>query len=62
MPAQEASLRERVNGLQPLSVLGTVRSALDIMESAWKRRMASDRSDVDLAACFRNHGDFMLLV
>jgi len=58
-PAQEAHLRGMVEALQPASVFGTVRKALEIMENVWRNRDAATR---DLATCFRSQGDLVLLV
>ncbi|KAI1648984.1 fungal-specific transcription factor domain-containing protein [Daldinia loculata] len=61
-PAQEAHLREMVVALQPPSVFGTVRKALEIMENVWRNRDASDSASRDLATCFRSQGELVLLV
>lgn len=61
-PAQEAHLRGMVENLQPPSVFGTVRKALEIMENVWRNRNAEDAASRDLAACFRSQGDLVLLV
>lgn len=56
----ETQLRSMVSSLQPQMVFGTARKALQIMENAW-----SDREflrDMDLAACFKSHGEMVLLV
>jgi C6 transcription factor Pro1 len=61
-PAQEAQLRVMVEALQPRSVFGTVRKALEIMEKVWANRGAGDAASRDLATCFRSQGDLVLLV
>jgi hypothetical protein len=61
-PAQEAHLRGMVEALQPPSVFGTVRKALEIMENVWRNRDAADTATRDLATCFRSQGDLVLLV
>jgi hypothetical protein len=61
-PAQEAHLRGMVEALQPPSVFGTVRKALEIMENVWRNRDAGDAASRDLATCFRSQGDLVLLV
>ncbi|ORY56612.1 fungal-specific transcription factor domain-containing protein [Pseudomassariella vexata] len=62
-PAQEAHLRAIVEVLQPPSVFGTARKALEIMEKVWRSRDAGgDLASHDLATCFRSQGDLVLLV
>jgi hypothetical protein len=61
-PEQEAHLRGMVQALQPPSVFGTVRKALEIMENVWLKRGAGDAGIRDLATCFRSQGDLVLLV
>ncbi|KAK9369248.1 fungal-specific transcription factor domain-containing protein [Lipomyces kononenkoae] len=61
-PAQEAHLRGMVDALQPPSLFGTVRKALEIMENVWRNRDAGDAASRDLATCFRSQGDLVLLV
>jgi hypothetical protein len=61
-PAQEAHLRGMVEVLQPPSIFGTVRKALEIMENVWRHRDAGDAASRDLATCFRSQGDLLLLV
>jgi C6 transcription factor Pro1 len=61
-PAQEAHLRGMVEALQPPSVFGTARKALEIMENVWRNRNAGDAASRDLATCFRSQGDLVLLV
>jgi C6 transcription factor Pro1 len=60
--AQEPLLRAMVEALQPPSVFGTVRKALDIMENVWYNRDTEDTASRDLAACFRSQCDMILLV
>ncbi|KAI0161094.1 fungal-specific transcription factor domain-containing protein [Hypoxylon sp. FL1284] len=61
-PAQETCLRKMAQTLQPPSVFGTVRKALEIMENVWQNRDVGDVTSRDLASCFRSHGDIVLLV
>jgi hypothetical protein len=61
-PEQEPRLRGMVHALQPPSVFGTVRKALEIMENVWLKRGAGDAGFRDLATCFRSQGDLVLLV
>lgn len=61
-PGQEAHLRKMVEELQPPSVFGTVRKALEIMENVWCNRNAGDFASRDLAMCFRSQGGLVLLV
>jgi hypothetical protein len=61
-PAQEAHFRAMVEVLQPPSVFGTARKALEIMENLWRNRNTGDAANRDLAACFRSQGDLVLLV
>ena len=60
--AQEAHFSRMVEALQPPSVFGTARKALEIMENVWRNRDAGDDTNRDLATCFRNQGDLVLLV
>ena len=59
---QENQIRGLVAALQPPSVFGTVRKALEIMENVWSSRDSADSANRDLAACFRGQGDLILLV
>lgn len=61
-PSQEVQLRGMTEALQPRSVFGTVHKALEIMENVWRNRDAGDIATRDLATCFRNQGDLVLLV
>lgn len=58
-PAQEVQIRAMVNALQPSNIFGTVRKALEIMETVWQNR---DDTNRDLATCFRSQGSLVLLV
>ena len=60
-PAQEACLRGMVEMLQPPSVFGTVRKALEIMENVWRHREVG-ASTRDLATCLRSQDGLVLLV
>ena len=59
---QENHIRGMVEVLQPPSVFGTVRKALEIMENVWSSRYSEDAANRDLATCFRGQGDLILLV
>lgn len=59
---QEVYFRSMVQALQPPSVFGTVRKALEIMENVWSKRSTADAGDKDLASWFRSGGDLVLLV
>ena len=61
-PIQEARFRSMVEALQPPSVFGTVRKALEIMDNVWRNRGAQDFGSSDLAACFRSQDYLVLLV
>lgn len=61
-PELEAPFRGMLEALQPPSIFGTLRSAMDIMENVWRNRSAEDATNRDLATCFRSHGDLVLLV
>ncbi|KAI1387684.1 fungal-specific transcription factor domain-containing protein [Hypoxylon trugodes] len=62
IPVQEAPLRSLVEALQPPSVFGSVRKALEIMEEAWRNRDMEDSESRDLSACFGSQGNLVLLV
>jgi hypothetical protein len=59
---QETLLRGMAEALQPPSVFGTVHKALEIMENVWCNRAVEDVANRDLATCFRNQGNLVLLV
>ncbi|KAK6364214.1 hypothetical protein LTS17_012385 [Exophiala oligosperma] len=61
-PAQETQLRGIVENLQPPTIFGTVRKAVEIMESVWRKRETVEITSFDLATCLRNGGDLVLLV
>ncbi|KAL6246983.1 hypothetical protein RBB50_006290 [Rhinocladiella similis] len=61
-PAQEAQLRGIVENLQPPTIFGTVRKALEIMEIVWLKRETDGITSFDLATCLSNEGDLVLLV
>ncbi|KAF3403337.1 Transcriptional regulatory protein UME6 [Talaromyces pinophilus] len=61
-PARIPHFRAIADALQPSSVFGTVRKALEIMENVWRNQDAADNLSRDLATCFRNQGDLVLLV
>ncbi|TVY41768.1 Pestheic acid cluster transcriptional regulator [Lachnellula subtilissima] len=61
-PAQESQFRGMVDSLQPPSVFGTVRKALEIMEGVWSNQDTGDAANRDLAECFGSQGDLVLLV
>ncbi|KAH8690753.1 fungal-specific transcription factor domain-containing protein [Talaromyces proteolyticus] len=61
-PTQEVHFRRMAEALQPSSVFGTVRKALEIMENVWYNRDVEDASSRNFAACFEGQGDLVLLV
>ena len=61
-PARESHFRSIGEALQPRSIFGTVKKALDIMEYVWRNRSAVDAWNQNLATCLRSHGDLVLLV
>lgn len=61
-PSHEAHFRSLAHALQPATLFGTVRKALEIMENVWLSRNAEDAASRDLAACFRSQGSLVLLV
>jgi C6 transcription factor Pro1 len=61
-PAQEPHFRRMVEALQPPSIFGTARKALEIMELVWNNRDAADATSRDLGTIFRSQGDLVLLV
>lgn len=61
-PAQIPHFRTIADALQPPSVFGTVRKALEVMENVWHKQDASDTWSRDLATCFKHQGDLVLLV
>ena len=58
----EAQFRRLVESLHSRSVFGTVLKALDIMEKAWSDRDTSEIANRDLATCFRDQDQLILLV
>jgi hypothetical protein len=61
-PVQEARFRGMTESLQPPTIFGTVRKALEIMEHVWQRRDTGDGASRDFAMCFRSQGDLVLLI
>lgn len=61
-PARRPHFREIADALQPSSVFGTVCKASEIMENVWRNQDATVTMSRDLATCFRNQGDLVLLV
>ncbi|RAO73421.1 uncharacterized protein BHQ10_009433 [Talaromyces amestolkiae] len=61
-PVRIPHFRAIADALQPSSIFGTVRKALEIMEDVWRNQDAADNLSRDLATCFRNQGDLVLLV
>lgn len=51
-----------LEGLQPRSIFGTITKALEVMRSVWCSGNAEDLTNRDLASCFRNMHDLVLLV
>ncbi|KAJ4302975.1 hypothetical protein N0V90_001866 [Kalmusia sp. IMI 367209] len=62
IPSQEARFRAHMEALDPPSVFGALRKAFKIMENAWKSRETGDTAKREIAACFRDEGDLVLLV
>ncbi|TVY90131.1 Pestheic acid cluster transcriptional regulator [Lachnellula willkommii] len=61
-PSEEVQLRGIAQALQPRSLFSTVYKALEIMENAWRNRDTENIAAPDLATCFRNQCDLVLLV
>ena len=61
-PSEEPHFREIVEVLQPRGIFGTLYKALEIMENVWRNRDAGDIATRDLAWCFSNQDDIVLLV
>ncbi|KAI8630253.1 fungal-specific transcription factor domain-containing protein [Xylariaceae sp. FL1651] len=61
-PELATQLCSTIEALQPRSVFGTLKKALEVMESAWCNKNSTDIASRDLASCFRNQGDLVLLV
>ncbi|TVY50888.1 Pestheic acid cluster transcriptional regulator 3 [Lachnellula cervina] len=61
-PLEEVQLRGIAQALQPRSLFSMVYKALEIMENVWRNRDTGGIANRDLAACFRNQGDLVLLV
>ncbi|KAH7342554.1 fungal-specific transcription factor domain-containing protein [Rhexocercosporidium sp. MPI-PUGE-AT-0058] len=63
---QESHFRGLVHGLKPLSVFGTMRKAMEIMEVVWTDRDCDGEGfgdcDRDLRTCFERGEDLVLLV
>ncbi|KAI1270801.1 fungal-specific transcription factor domain-containing protein [Xylaria sp. FL0933] len=51
-----------IEALRPRSVFGTLQKALEVMENVWRNGNSGEAAGRDLAACFRNQGDLVLLV
>ncbi|KAL2842751.1 fungal-specific transcription factor domain-containing protein [Aspergillus pseudoustus] len=61
-PHDEWRFRELVNNLQPRSVFGTARKALELMENIWRNRDAENSINYDLGTLFSSPGELILLV
>ncbi|KAI3322971.1 fungal-specific transcription factor domain-containing protein [Xylariaceae sp. AK1471] len=61
-PALQTQLYNMVEALQPRTVFGTLRKALEVMESVWRNVDSGDVASRDLATCFRIQGELVLLV
>ncbi|KAI0438316.1 fungal-specific transcription factor domain-containing protein [Xylaria telfairii] len=61
-PELASQLWSILEGLQPRSVFGTITKALEVMRSVWYSGNAEDLANRDLASCFRNMHDLVLLV
>ncbi|KAL2839692.1 fungal-specific transcription factor domain-containing protein [Aspergillus pseudodeflectus] len=61
-PHDEWRFRKLVHDLQPLSVFGTARKALELMENIWRNRDAENSINFDLGTLFSSPGELILLV
>lgn len=59
---QESAFRELVNSMGPLGMIGTMQSALCIMENVWRKRAHVDPDTWDIAACSRSLGHVVLFI
>jgi hypothetical protein len=51
-----------IEALQPRSVFGTLKKALEVMENVWRNGNAGNVASRNLATCFQNQGDLVLLI
>jgi hypothetical protein len=61
-PHDECRFRKLVHDLQPPSVFGTARKALELMENIWRNRDADNSISYDLGTLFSSPGELILLV
>ncbi|KAL3496686.1 fungal-specific transcription factor domain-containing protein [Aspergillus germanicus] len=61
-PHDEWRFRKLVHDLQPSSVFGTARKALELMENVWRNRDAGNSINFDLGTLFSSPGELILLV
>jgi hypothetical protein len=61
-PHDEYRFRKLVHDLQPPSVFGTARKALELMENIWRNRDAENSISYDLGTLFSSPGELILLV
>ncbi|KAL2822876.1 fungal-specific transcription factor domain-containing protein [Aspergillus granulosus] len=61
-PHEESHFRNLVHNLQPPSVFGTARKALELMENIWRNRDAENSISYDLGTLFSSPGELILLV
>ncbi|KAJ0414442.1 fungal-specific transcription factor domain-containing protein [Aspergillus carlsbadensis] len=61
-PQDEWRFRKLVHDLQPSSVFGTARKALELMENVWRKRDAENSINFDLGTLFSSPGELIMLV
>ncbi|OJJ07192.1 hypothetical protein ASPVEDRAFT_46550 [Aspergillus versicolor CBS 583.65] len=61
-PHDEYRFRKLVYDLQPPSVFGTARKALELMEAIWRNRDAENSISYDLGTLFSSPGELVVLV
>ncbi|KAL3463443.1 fungal-specific transcription factor domain-containing protein [Aspergillus heterothallicus] len=61
-PHHEPRFRELVHSLQPSSVFGTTRKALELMENIWRNRDVENSISYDLGTLFSSAEELILLV
>ncbi|KAI1170581.1 fungal-specific transcription factor domain-containing protein [Nemania sp. FL0916] len=61
-PEPAARLCSVIEGLQPPSIFGTLKAAIEVAKSVWRNGNPEDLANRDLGSCFRAQGDLILLV
>ncbi|KAI8944396.1 fungal-specific transcription factor domain-containing protein [Xylaria longipes] len=61
-PELATQLCGTIEALQPRTIFGTLQKALEVMKNVWRNGNSGDVASHDLATCFRNQGDLVLLV